>query len=88
MRKTSNLRYPKGKQRAGTAPINKPLTLCDKVGYGKYKERTLEWLLVNDFSYLKWLLTVHRGSVSFSKWSGTLIRKQRMFINRVSEIYW
>lgn len=30
--------------------------LTDKVGFGKYKDKTLHWVCVNDVSYMQWMI--------------------------------
>ena len=36
------------------------------IGFGKYKEKTVEWLIKNDIQYAKWLLTKRNVYNAFS----------------------
>jgi hypothetical protein len=35
---------------------NKPRRLSDRMGFGKYKDETVRWVIAHDIEYLGWVL--------------------------------
>jgi len=52
---------------AETQALNIPVVICrylsktDKVGFGKHKDKTLEWVGINEPSYLNWMFNKVNG---------------------------
>jgi len=35
---------------------NKPRRLSDRMGFGKYKDETVRWVIAHDIEYMSWVL--------------------------------
>lgn len=60
--------------------MKKPLTINSKFYFGKYKFRTVKWVIYNDIRYIEWMLD--NTDIKFSKEIHNILNRNKKYAGR------